>query len=164
MFLVGSISFGLTRSVVLPLVIPLMALNAIVTFPVLRRYKHLRSWHERFKAAHAEKMQISDTLERVADKLVGPRIIVVIGSAYLLSVLAYFAGSFSASDQREFFVLDSYPGHALLRTYGDMLIASKVEEQSRQTGLDFLILRTSEIDALRLSAKKLGPLKRPPNF
>lgn len=158
--LIGWMLFGLSKMVIAVTVGLMLIINVSSLAPVLLMYKKCPTWRERFMAVQQANAgdKGSSEIGRLAERIFGKRGWNVILDLYVVLAFAHIAGSAAAVAQTEFDVLDEYPGYVLLREYGEFIVAAKVDEDKKQTGMHFLLLRLSDAKELMLTRKKLGPL------
>lgn len=76
--------------------------------------------------------------------------------------IAYVVGNGEAARQTRYLMLTEHPGYALLRMYGDQVIAGQVDAASRELRPGVLFFRISSEQPLRMAAEDVGPLSRRP--
>lgn len=82
----------------------------------------------------------------------------------LTTCLAYLIGNGEAVRQKKFLVLKEPDNYALLRTYGDLLIAAPIDKPNKLVENDLLLLRVSSQDRLEFKLEMVGPLERKPDI
>jgi hypothetical protein len=91
---------------------------------------------------------------------VGP----VVGGFLVALLMACFAaqsaGAASARMQKDFHVWSGRPDVALIRSYGDVLIGIKFEEQSKRATGEVVVLKIEEgLNQIPVTSKRIGPLR-----
>ena len=127
--------------------------NFSVIWPAFRLRVQYPTWAERFRAANSLAEKNPGVFDKLG-KFTGPGAFFASAFFYVVLVLAYIAGNGNAATQREFLVLSDQPQSLVLRIYGDTIITAKVDEQSHETGDDFMLLHLPSNDKLSLSSKK----------
>jgi len=136
-----------------------LLLNAVYVAAGLIVYRSEKSLRERFEAISEEQADPFDIWEPLFQKFGRPRVGLVL-VLFLANGVAYLVGNGEAVRQERFLVLQDSPDFVLVRSYGDVMIAAKVDRTKKTTGNDILLLRTSSRDKFEFRTETLGPLKK----
>jgi len=136
-----------------------LLLNAVYVAAGLIVYRSEKSLRERFEAISEEQADPFDIWEPLFQKFGRPRVGLVL-VLVLANGVAYLVGNGEAVRQERFLVLQDSPDFVLVRSYGDVMIAAKVDRIKKTTGNDILLLRTSSRDKFEFRTETLGPLKK----
>lgn len=126
---------------------------------VHRKSKSLREKFEAMSKGEPDAFDIWGLLiEKIGRGGVGLILVLVITTG-----LAYLIGNGEAVRQEKFLFLKEPSDYALLRTYGDLMIAAPVDRNKKLVGHDLLLLRAPSKDKIEFRTEIVGPLERKPD-
>lgn len=158
--IIGATLYGVSWTLVSVLFTIFILINITNFGPPAMRYRQYKTWRERFLATEEAEMRSGGSIDLLLDSL-GPRMMKVVLVVIVLLFASYIVGNANANRQKDFFVLNDPPNYVVLRSYGDTLVTSKLDRAAKQTGSEFLFLRISNIERLKLTAERIGPLQAP---
>lgn len=124
-------------------------------------YRKKKSLRKKFEAINKDESDALDIWGLLFERIGRGGVSLVLG-VVLTTGLAYLIGNGEAVRQEKFLLLKEPKDYALLRTYGDLVIAVQVDRSKKLVEHDLLLLRASSIDKLEFRLEMIGPLERKP--
>jgi len=137
----------------------LVALLNFIFFGIgLLVYRKHGSIANRLQAIRADQQNDSfDAWALIQEKIGRTSTLSVIAFISILGI-AFVIGNGEAARQQRFLMINDSPTFAVLRVYGELVIAGEVDSSKKEIGPGLMLFRTSTEKPLRLSAELAGPL------
>lgn len=114
---------------------------------------------ERFSAIQDDSQEDPFDAWALVQEKIGPAGVLILLLMVCLLCIAYIVGNGEASRQQRFLKLSKFPDYAVLRVYGNRLIAAKVNFTKNEIGPELMLLTLKDNEPLVLEAALIGPLK-----
>ena len=122
--------------------------------------------------AHRKKPTVADRLTTISaerkddvfdawawiEEIIGRRQMLSFIAVISFLGIAFIIGNGEATRQQRFLMLTDHSGFAVLRVYGDQILAGQVDSRDRKAGSGLLLIKLSADKPLRMQSEDIGPI------